>query len=406
MFGLGIPELVILLIIALPVIIVMRGEKSVASAKNVASAEPEKRNAIDWYLGPLKKYADSTGRASRKEYWLFYLCNIIIVFSLTVIEGVFGTASSQGSSNFGVLGNIYWLAVLIPTLCTGVRRMHDTGRSGWWIFVPFVNFIFLVSDSEPGDNQYGANPKGVVDAATEMTIEEDFQCSACRAQVPKDAKFCHMCGEAFDEAVEVIEVRDAADEKEQERPQIDEEGRSPSRHELFLITLPLILFLTGIIVFEIKTGLIPDRFVLPAAFYFFFMSCVFGSKPWWHYLAGGAMMLGIFVFLALFTESMFPGGSMGGGSIKLLVAVGMALGVGMALQASIVFMVCVFMATLLFFVLHIDYIPSSPFVLVSTVAVYIWNFKHRLIAPSKAPEGGSLTHTAEQQAVRQQKLLK
>jgi len=66
----------------------------------------------------------------------------------------------------GLLGGIYALAMLIPTLAVSVRRLHDTGRSGWWILIvliPFIGFIvmlvFMVLDGTPGQNQYGANPK-------------------------------------------------------------------------------------------------------------------------------------------------------------------------------------------------------------------------------------------------------
>ncbi len=113
---------------------------------------------MNWYLQVLKKYAVFSGRARRKEYWMFVLFNTIIVFVLGFVEGLFGGP--------GIIANIYSLAVLIPSIAVFVRRLHDTGRSGWWFFIGFVPLVgaivllvFMVKDSDPGDNQYGPNPK-------------------------------------------------------------------------------------------------------------------------------------------------------------------------------------------------------------------------------------------------------
>ena len=113
---------------------------------------------MNWYLDVLKKYAVFGGRARRKEYWMFILFNIIIAIVLGVVEAVLGSP--------GVLGMLYGLAVLIPSIAVAVRRLHDTDRSGWWLLIvllPVIGFIvfivFMVLDSTPGQNQYGANPK-------------------------------------------------------------------------------------------------------------------------------------------------------------------------------------------------------------------------------------------------------
>jgi len=117
---------------------------------------------MDWYLGVLKKYTEFTGRARRKEYWMFVLFNIIISVVLSIIDRVIGNPEM----GLGILGTLYALAVLLPSLAVGVRRLHDTGRSGWWLLIgliPCIGFIvliiFTVQDSQPGDNQYGPNPK-------------------------------------------------------------------------------------------------------------------------------------------------------------------------------------------------------------------------------------------------------
>jgi uncharacterized membrane protein YhaH (DUF805 family) len=123
---------------------------------------------MNWYLKALKKYAVFNGRARRKEYWMFFLFNIIIGFFLGLIEGVAGIAPEGDPS---VVGALFMLAVLLPTLAVGVRRLHDTDRSGWWMLLALVPIIgaivlfgFTIQDSQPGENQYGPNPKAEVAA--------------------------------------------------------------------------------------------------------------------------------------------------------------------------------------------------------------------------------------------------
>lgn len=121
---------------------------------------------MNWYLEVLKKYAVFNGRARRKEYWFFILFNIIISLLLVVIDGITGSFSPE--AGMGLLGGLYTLAVLIPSIAVSVRRLHDTGRSGWWVLVALVPLIgaivllvFMVQGSKAGQNQYGANPKEV-----------------------------------------------------------------------------------------------------------------------------------------------------------------------------------------------------------------------------------------------------
>jgi uncharacterized membrane protein YhaH (DUF805 family) len=123
---------------------------------------------MNWYLEVLKKYAVFNGRARRKEYWMFFLFNIIIAVILGLVEGFAGIAPESDQS---VLGTLYMLAVLLPGLAVGVRRLHDSDRSGWWLLIAFVPIIgaiillvFMVQDSQPGENQYGPNPKAEVAA--------------------------------------------------------------------------------------------------------------------------------------------------------------------------------------------------------------------------------------------------
>lgn len=85
---------------------------------------------------------------------------------LSFIDGMIGLYSIE--AGLGVLSGIYTLAVLIPSLAVTVRRLHDIGRSGWWLLIAFIPLIgalilliFTVLDSKPGSNQYGPDPKGM-----------------------------------------------------------------------------------------------------------------------------------------------------------------------------------------------------------------------------------------------------
>ncbi|MBF0519479.1 MAG: DUF805 domain-containing protein [Nitrospirae bacterium] len=107
---------------------------------------------MNWYLAVLKKYAVFNGRARRKEYWMFILFNFIISFLLGFIEGLVG-------SSYGILSKIYNLAVMLPAIAAGIRRMHDVGKSGWFVLIPFYNLYLAVSEGTKGDNRYGPDPK-------------------------------------------------------------------------------------------------------------------------------------------------------------------------------------------------------------------------------------------------------
>ncbi|MCB0649383.1 MAG: DUF805 domain-containing protein [Saprospiraceae bacterium] len=124
--------------------------------------------AFDYFkMCVTKKYSDFTGRARRSEYWNFVLISILPVI---IIYGLFAVSLALGSTTlsyiFMALYIICALALLVPSLAALVRRLHDTGRSGWWYFIGFVPIVgaiallvFLVQDSQPGTNQWGPNPK-------------------------------------------------------------------------------------------------------------------------------------------------------------------------------------------------------------------------------------------------------
>lgn len=111
---------------------------------------------MNWYLSVLKNYAQFSGRARRKEYWMFVLFNAIASVVAFAIDGALGIQ---------IVSLVYMLATIIPSIAVSIRRLHDTNRSGWWLLlslVPLANivvFVFMCFDSTPGSNQYGANPK-------------------------------------------------------------------------------------------------------------------------------------------------------------------------------------------------------------------------------------------------------
>ena len=119
---------------------------------------------MSWYIQGLKKYAVFSGRARRREYWMFELINELITLALFLLAVFLGKA---GFEYFIGLPVLYILATMIPNLAKLVRRLHDTNHSGWWLFISIVPFggIFLlvltVRDSDPGENRFGPNPKAM-----------------------------------------------------------------------------------------------------------------------------------------------------------------------------------------------------------------------------------------------------
>jgi len=121
---------------------------------------------MEWYLKVLKNYATFDGRARRKEYWMFVLFNIIFGIAAGVLDNILGIAVEE--IGYGPIYGLYMLAVLIPGLAVSVRRLHDVGKSGWFMFVvlipiagPIWLLVLLVTDSLPGNNEYGINPKEI-----------------------------------------------------------------------------------------------------------------------------------------------------------------------------------------------------------------------------------------------------
>jgi uncharacterized membrane protein YhaH (DUF805 family) len=128
-----------------------------APAYSGGSAPAPSMGMPDAVRSVLTKYADFSGRARRSEYWWFYLAYILASIVASLIDQAIG---------FPLFQIILGLGLLIPSLAVGVRRLHDTGRSGWWLLiglVPLVGIIVLIvffcTDSQPGTNKYGPSPK-------------------------------------------------------------------------------------------------------------------------------------------------------------------------------------------------------------------------------------------------------
>lgn len=121
---------------------------------------------MKWYLKAISQYADFSGRARRSEYWFFVLFNMIFALIAAFIDAIIGTSLGAGT---GIIYLIYLLFSFIPGLSVAVRRLHDAGKSGWMyliILIPIIGPIWLLvllfSDSQVGENKWGANPKEVI----------------------------------------------------------------------------------------------------------------------------------------------------------------------------------------------------------------------------------------------------
>ncbi|WP_042011087.1 DUF805 domain-containing protein [Aeromonas fluvialis] len=114
---------------------------------------------MNWYISVLKQYAVFSGRARRTEYWMFVLCNVVVMLLLGMVDKLI-----SGDKEF--ISGIYSLAVLLPSLAVAARRLHDTDRSGWWLLLGLIPIIgtlvliyFMVCNGQQGPNRFGDDPK-------------------------------------------------------------------------------------------------------------------------------------------------------------------------------------------------------------------------------------------------------
>ncbi len=120
---------------------------------------------MEWYLKAFKdNYANFKGRARRKEFWMFYLFHIIIIFVLAFIAGLISGSSDSVGGFIPLI--IYILATIIPFLALAVRRLHDTGKSGWYYLISLIPYVggiivlvMLAQNGNVGSNEYGPDPK-------------------------------------------------------------------------------------------------------------------------------------------------------------------------------------------------------------------------------------------------------
>lgn len=119
---------------------------------------------MNWYIEVLRKYAIFSGRARRKEYWFFVLFNALFAIAAAILDNILGLAFRE--VGYGPIYLLYALATIVPGLAVSVRRLHDIGKSGWFILlglIPCVGgiilLVFSVMPGDPGHNQYGPDPK-------------------------------------------------------------------------------------------------------------------------------------------------------------------------------------------------------------------------------------------------------
>ncbi len=118
---------------------------------------------MEYFIDALRHYADFQGRIRRKAYWMFILFYLIIYVVLSVVDGMMGSM---------LLSGLFAIGMLVPSIAMAARRLHDTGRSGWWQLIallPIIGglilLIFLIQDSQQGENDYGDNPKMLAEVA-------------------------------------------------------------------------------------------------------------------------------------------------------------------------------------------------------------------------------------------------
>lgn len=129
---------------------------------------------MNWYLKVLKQYADFSGRARRKEFWMFLLFYMIVFFllglTLAIIEEILSLSGETALTITNIATGLYAFAMIIPWLAVSVRRLHDIGKSGWMfliVFIPIIGRIWLLilmlTHGDICDNKYGPDPKDIID---------------------------------------------------------------------------------------------------------------------------------------------------------------------------------------------------------------------------------------------------
>jgi uncharacterized membrane protein YhaH (DUF805 family) len=148
---------------------------------------------MEWFLKVVRdNYSNFSGRARRKEYWMFILFSIVFSIGFSIFDEIFGftygesyssnTSGFSYSTEGGILSTLFSLALFIPNLAVAIRRLHDVNKSGWMLlvaFIPLVGVIWLIvlfaTEGDQGSNQYGSDPKKGNGAPLNSDIlDEDF----------------------------------------------------------------------------------------------------------------------------------------------------------------------------------------------------------------------------------------
>jgi uncharacterized membrane protein YhaH (DUF805 family) len=127
---------------------------------------------MNWYMMPWQKFAKFDGRACRAEYWTFTLINIVIAMVISFVEGMVGSP--------GILGILFTIAIVVPSIAVGVRRLHDIGFSGWLILIGLVPLlgglallVMFVLPGKPAGDKYGPDPLNLL-------LLQNYLCFSCR----------------------------------------------------------------------------------------------------------------------------------------------------------------------------------------------------------------------------------
>ena len=112
-------------------------------------------NGIDYFKLAINRFIEFDGRSRRSEFWYFVLGNIILTIGAGILDGIMGT---------GLFDNVVSLVLFLPGLAVSIRRLHDIGKSGWWILIALTGIGFLIllfwyaQEGEPGENEWGPDP--------------------------------------------------------------------------------------------------------------------------------------------------------------------------------------------------------------------------------------------------------
>jgi uncharacterized membrane protein YhaH (DUF805 family)/predicted RNA-binding Zn-ribbon protein involved in translation (DUF1610 family) len=156
---------------------------------------------MNWFLVALSKYAVFSGRACRREYWYFFLFFFAGYLALYIIDAA--AELSIPNQGVGLLSGLFSLVLLLPLWAVTVRRLHDTGRSGWWTLLGAVPILgglillfFVAEDGDPKENRYGKSPKKII-ASAEFTSQQQTTasfCTECGKPLAIDMIYCPTCG--------------------------------------------------------------------------------------------------------------------------------------------------------------------------------------------------------------------